>query len=98
MTENASDIDKKEWDNLSDFLRKLYKGGDDMKSTAKSSIYDPKKKKKAEEFIKVLQKLAQASNDPVGKQYALGYAAILKKADDTLEHFFELLRDVPDEL
>ena len=48
MTENASGIDKKEWDNLSDFLRKLYKGGDDMKSTAKSSIYDPKKKKKAE--------------------------------------------------
>ncbi len=69
-----------------------------MKSFAKTSIYDPEKKKKAEESVRLLQKLAQAGDGPVSKQDAVGYAAILKKSDDVLENFFELLRDVPDEL
>ena len=54
--------------------------------------------KKAEEAVKLLQKLAQAGDGPVSKQDAVGYATILKKSDDVLETFFELLRDVPDEL
>mmetsp|Transcript_3610 Transcript_3610/g.4762 ORF Transcript_3610/g.4762 Transcript_3610/m.4762 type:complete len:212 (-) Transcript_3610:141-776(-) len=98
VSENASEIDKKEWDNLSDFLRRLYKGGDDMKSFAKTSIYDPSKKKQADDDVKLLQKLAQAGDGPVSKQDAEGYALILKKSYDVLENFFELLRDVPDEL
>lgn len=83
---------------MGDFLRRLYKGSDDMKAFAKSSIYDPEKKKKAEEDVKLLQKLAQAGDAPVSKQDAAAYANILKKSDDVLENFFDLLRDVPDEL
>lgn len=69
-----------------------------MKSFTKTSIYDPEKKKSAEEYIKTLQKLAQAGDGPVSKNDADAYATILKKSYELLENFFDLLRDVPDEL
>ncbi len=98
VSDNASEIDKKEWDNLSDFMKKVYKGGDDMKAFAKTSIYEPEKKKKAEEDFKLLQKLAQAGDGPISKQDAAGFSIVLKKCNATIEDFFELLRDVPDEI
>ncbi len=92
-------IDKKEWDALGDFMRKVYKGGDDMKAYTKGgAIYDPEKKKKAEEYFKFLQKLAQAGDGPISKEDAKGLADVLKKADRVMDEFFELLRDVPDEI
>lgn len=96
VTEKADEIDKKEWDNLQEFLRILYKGSDDMKAITKVSVYDPEKKKKAEEDIKLLQKFTQLGDNPVTKQDAAGLADILKKCDLILDNFFDLLRDVPD--
>jgi len=94
-----SSIDKKEWDALSDFMRKVYKGGEDMKAFTKGgAIYDPEKKKKAEEDYKFLQKMAQAGDGPISKEDAIGLAGVLKKAKLVLDDFFELLRDVPDEI
>lgn len=98
VTEHADEIDKKEWDNLSDFLRFVYKGGEDMKGIAKSTIYDPEKKKKADEDIKLLQKLAQAGDGTVSKEDAAAYGVLTKKATSILDDFFDLLRDVPDEI
>jgi hypothetical protein len=89
-------IDKKEWDNLSDYMRRIYKGGEDMKSFAKTGIYDPDKKKKAEEDVKALQKFA--GDAPINKEDSTGLADILTKCDLVLEDFFDLLRDVPDEI
>lgn len=98
VAEKADEIDKKEWDNLQEFLRILYKGSDDMKSIAKASIYDPEKKKKADEDIKLLQKFAQLGDSPVTKQDAVGLAEVLKKCEIILDNFFDLLKDVPDEI
>ena len=97
VAEHADEIDKKEWGNLSDFNRILYKGGEDMKGVSKT-IYDPTKKKKAEEDIKVLQKLAQAGDIPVSKEDAVGLKTILEKSALVIDDFFDLLRDVPDEI
>mmetsp|Transcript_14164 Transcript_14164/g.20227 ORF Transcript_14164/g.20227 Transcript_14164/m.20227 type:complete len:205 (+) Transcript_14164:95-709(+) len=97
VSENADSIDKKEWDNISDFLRILYKGGDDMKVVAKG-IYDPEKKKRAEEDIKALQKIAQAGDIPVSKQDAQGFLVVTKNSATIIDDFFDLLRDVPDEI
>lgn len=97
--DSPTPIDKKEWDALSDFMRKLYKSGEDMKSFIKGgAIYDPEKKKKAEADYKLLQKIAQAGDVPISKEDAAGLAGILRKADAVLEDFFELLRDIPDEI
>ena len=100
VTEGGADgsIDKKEWDALSDFMRKVYKGGDDMKAFTKGSIYEPEKKKKAEEDYKLMQKLAQAGDPPISKEDAAGLVLVLKKAKFVLEDFFDLLSDVPDEI
>ncbi len=98
VSDTSSEIDKKEWDNLSDFMKKVYKGGDDMKAFAKTSIYEPEKKKKAEEDFKLLQKLAQAGDGPISKQDPAGVAVVLKKCNATIEDFLELLRDIPDEI
>ena len=98
VSEHADQIDKKEWDNLQEFLRILYKASDDMKSITKASIYDPEKKKKAEEDIKLLQKFTQLGDNPVSKQDAPGYAEIIKKCVLIIDNFFDLLRDVPDEI
>ena len=97
VSENASEIDKKEWDNISDFLRIIYKGGEDMKGISKG-IYDPEKKKKAEEDIKLLQKFAQAGDATVSKQDAEAFLKIANNSALLIDDFFEMLRDVPDEL
>jgi hypothetical protein len=95
-------IDDREWDALSDFMRKVYKGGDDMKSYTKGggSILssDKEKKQKAEEDAKLLQKIAQAGDGPISKRDIEGLLLLLKKGDAVLQDFFELLRDVPDEI
>lgn len=97
VAENPGDIDKKEWDNLSDFIRVLYKSGEDMKVVAKG-IYDPEKKKKSEDLIKYFQKLAQSGDEPVSKQDTTAFLAVCKKSGRVFEEFFDLLRDVPDEI
>jgi hypothetical protein len=63
-----------------------------------SKTMDPAKQPKAEGDIKLLQKLAQAAQGPVSKKDAEGFGAIAAKADVLFEDFFDLLRDVPDEL
>jgi hypothetical protein len=98
-TDSSTPIDKKEWDALSDFMRKVYKGGEDMKSYTKGGgIYDPEKKKKAEEDYKLLQRIAQAGDVPISKEDPAGLAGVLRKADAVMDDFFELLRDIPDEI
>jgi hypothetical protein len=110
MTSSENDdalakIDDKEWDALSEFMRKVYKGGDDMKSYTKGGGAggsmlgsDKEKKEKAEEYAKLLQKIAQAGDGPISKKDVEGLMGLLKKADVVLQDFFELLRDVPDEI
>ena len=68
-----------------------------MKVIAKG-MYDPDKKANAEKDIKLLQNLVQAAQKPVSKQDAAGFGLIAAKADGLFEDFFDLLRDVPDEL
>ncbi|KAL3801860.1 hypothetical protein ACHAWO_003866 [Cyclotella atomus] len=96
VTEQSSEIDKKEWDKIDDFLRTVYSAGEDMKVITKTM--DQSKQAKAEEVIKLLQKLAQAAQGPVSKQDAQGFGTIAAKADGLFEDFLDLLRDVPDEL
>jgi hypothetical protein len=91
-------IDKNEWDNISDFMRLVYRCGEDMKIIAKASIYDTEKKKKADEVIQLLQKLAQTSDSAVSKEDSVALLSITKKISVLVDDFFELLRDVPDEI
>ena len=96
-------ISEKEWDALSDFMRKVYKGGDDMKSYTKGGggsviSSDKEKKEKAEEDAKLLQKIAQAGDGPISKKDVEGLLSLLKKGEAVMEDIFELLRDVPDEI
>lgn len=68
-----------------------------MKEMA-SGIYDVAKQTKAQEDIKLLQKYAKAGEGPVNKQDASTFVAIMTKCDELIDDFFELLRDVPDEI
>lgn len=97
MTEQSSEIDKAEWDKIDDFLRTVYSAGEDMKMIAKG-IYDPAKKTKADEDVKLLQNLVQASQKVVSKKDAAGFGVVAAKADGLFEDFLDMLRDVPDEL
>ncbi|KAL7441460.1 hypothetical protein ACHAXM_011507 [Skeletonema potamos] len=96
-TEQPDDITKEEWDKIDDFLRTVYSAGNDMKVISKG-IFDPTKKEKAEEDIKLLQKVVQAAQKPVSQKDGAGFAAIATKADGLFEDFLDQLRDVPDEL
>ncbi len=97
VTEQPSEIDKVEWNKIDDFLRTVYSAGEDMKVIAKG-IYDPAKKTKADEDVKLLQSLVQVAQKPVSKQDAAGFGVVAAKADGLFEDFFDLLRDIPDEL
>ncbi|KAL7538706.1 hypothetical protein ACHAWF_006194 [Thalassiosira exigua] len=74
-----------------------YSTGDDMKVITKG-IYDPAKKTKADEDVKLLQNLVQASQKVVSKKDAAGFGVVAAKADGLFEDFLDMLRDVPDEL
>ena len=97
VTEQPDDITKEEWDKIDDFLRTVYSAGNDMKVISKG-IFDPSKKEKADEDIKLLQKVVQAAQKPVAQKDAKGFSAIATKADGLFEDFLDQLRDVPDEL
>ena len=100
LQEGSADgsIDKKEWDALSDFMSKVYKGGEDMKAFTKGgAIYNPEKKKKAEEDHKFLQKWHRPGMVLFRRRmHAMGLAGVLKNAKLVMDDFFELLRDVPE--
>mmetsp|Transcript_28418 Transcript_28418/g.60190 ORF Transcript_28418/g.60190 Transcript_28418/m.60190 type:complete len:203 (-) Transcript_28418:108-716(-) len=97
VAEQSSEIDKAEWDKIDNFLRTVYSSGEDMKVIAKG-IYDPAKKTKADGDIKLLQSLVQAAQKPVSNKDAAGFGVVAAKADGLFEDFFDLLRDIPDEL
>mmetsp|Transcript_18864 Transcript_18864/g.26870 ORF Transcript_18864/g.26870 Transcript_18864/m.26870 type:complete len:196 (+) Transcript_18864:64-651(+) len=97
VAEQPDDITKEEWDKIDDFLRTVYSAGNDMKVISKG-IFDPTKKEKADEDIKLLQKLVQAAQKPVAQKDVKGFSIIATKTDGLFEDFLDQLRDVPDEL
>lgn len=97
VSEQPDEITKEEWDKIDDFLRTVYSAGNDMKFISKG-IYDPSKKEKADEDIKLLQKVVQAAQKPVSQKDGKGFSAIATKADSLFEDFLDQLRDIPDEL
>eukprot|EP00574_Skeletonema_japonicum_P009117 CAMPEP_0201717582 /NCGR_PEP_ID=MMETSP0593-20130828/3278_1 /ASSEMBLY_ACC=CAM_ASM_000672 /TAXON_ID=267983 /ORGANISM="Skeletonema japonicum, Strain CCMP2506" /LENGTH=196 /DNA_ID=CAMNT_0048207671 /DNA_START=31 /DNA_END=621 /DNA_ORIENTATION=- len=97
VAEQPDDITKEEWDKIDDFLRTVYSAGNDMKVISKG-IFDPSKKEKADEDIKLLQKVVQAAQKPVAQKDVKGFSTIATKADSLFDDFLDQLRDVPDEL
>lgn len=93
----ASEMDKTEWNNVSQFLRKVYGVSEDMKSIA-SGFYEPEKKKKASELIEDLKKYSKAADAPTGSQNGPEFLAYAKRITTVLDDFLDLLRDVPDEI
>lgn len=89
-------MDKAEWDNVGQFLRKIYSLSEDMKSIA--SGLEPEKKKKATALIDDLKKNAKAADAPTGSQNAPEFLAYARKITGILDEFMDLLYDVPDEL
>lgn len=94
---NADEIDKKEWESISVFLRKIYSAGDDMKFITKT-IPDPTKQKRSAEIVKAVQKLAVAGDLPAQNNDAVNYLIISDKVALLVDEFFALLQDVPDEI
>jgi hypothetical protein len=90
-------MDKKEWDNLGQFLRKLYALSEDLKSIS-GGFYEPEKKKKAAELIDDLKKYSKAADGPTGSQNGPEFLAYAKKLSSILDDFLDLLQDVPDEI
>jgi hypothetical protein len=93
----ASDIDNKEWDDLGQFLRRIYSVGDDMKVVA-GGIFDPDQKKQAEEALSLLKRYAQAGDIAVNKKDPEGFVLVIQKLESQVENFLDSLRDVPDEI
>jgi len=97
VAENADEMDTQEWGKLSQYMRTVYSAGNDMKVVSKS-MYDPEKKKRADELVKIVQKAAQAGEIPIAQKNASGFVTIAEKITASLEEFFDLLSDVPDEI
>lgn len=89
-------MDKTEWNNVGQFLRKVYAVGDDMKSIA--SGLDPEKKKAATVLIEDIKKYSKAADAPTGSQNGPEFLAYATKIITILDDFLNLLSDVPDEL
>lgn len=98
LTDGADEIDKKEWDNISKFLRNIYSTAEnDIKFVAKG-IYNPDNKTRALAAAEQLKKYAQAGDVSASKQDAASLASILDKCSGLVDEFLDSLSDVPDEL
>ena len=97
VADQPSEIDKAEWDKIDEFLRTVYSAGEDMKVIARG-IYEPSKRSKADDDIKLLQSLVQVAQKPVAKKDSAGFGVVAAKADGIFEDFLDLLRDIPDEI
>jgi len=97
VSSSGSDLDKKEWDNIGQFLRIAYSTGDDMKAVA-AGVSNPDNKKRALEDVDQLRKYAQAGDIPVNKKDASGFVAIADKMIGLVNDFLDSLSDVPDEI
>jgi len=97
VADAGKDLDKKEWDNIGQFLRAAYATGDDMKAVA-NGIANPDNKKRALEDVDQLRKYAQAGDVSVSKQDPAGFVAVADKMSGLVQDFFDSLSDVPDEL
>jgi hypothetical protein len=91
------ELNKQEWDNIGQFLRRLYQSSEDMKSVA-ISIYDPEKKKAAVVTMEEVKKYSKAGEASVNDQDVTGIVVVLDKVDAIIADFLELLRDIPDEI
>jgi hypothetical protein len=92
-------IDKKEWDNISKFLRTVYSTAEnDLKDIAKGLSYNPNNQERAYRDVDEIKKYAQAGDVSVSKQDAARLASILAKISALLEDFLSSLSDVPDEI
>jgi len=94
VKDHGDEIDAKEWEAISVFLRKVYSAGDDMKFTAKSMV--DYKKKSADDIVKELQKLAIAGDIPAQKNDAAGFLTVANRITKDFDGFLDLLSDVPD--
>jgi len=92
----AAEMDTAEWNNVGQFLRKVYAVGEDMKSIANG--LDPEKKKKAAALIDDLKKYSKAADGPTGSKNGPEFLAYAKKITGIFDDFLDLLNDVPDEL
>lgn len=79
-------------------LRRLYSAAEDMKLVASNGIPDANKRDYATQKIKLIQKAAQAGDIPIGKKDVRGFLVIQDKGAQLMTDFFDLLRDVPDEI
>ncbi len=92
-------IEKKEWDNISKFLRTVYSTADnDMKSIAKGLSYNPPNQKQANTDVDEIKKYSQAGDVSASKQDATRLASILTKISELLDDFLSSLSDIPDEI
>jgi len=98
LRDRGAEFDKKDWDNVEKILRGLYSTAEDMKVIAKNGIPDPDRKKEAFEIIAFIQKAAQAADVPTGKKDVEGLLVIQRKGEFLINQFFDLLKDVPDEI
>lgn len=94
VKDHGEEIDSKEWEAISVFLRKVYSAGDDMKFTAKTMV--EYKKQSAEDIVKELQKLAIAGDIPAQKNDAQGFLTVANRLVKDFDSFLDLLSDVPD--
>jgi len=96
-TAEPAEIDKKEWESISVFLRKVYSSGEDMKFIS-NTMSDNAKKARTQQIVKLIQKLSVAGDLPAQKGDPAAYLVVSDKLEVLVEEFFDLLRDVPDEI
>jgi len=98
VAKSSSEMDKKEWDNVGQFLRKLYGVAEnDMKDIA-NTMPDPAKRKRGLQLVDDMKRTAKAGDGPAGAQNASEFLKYDQKIVSILNEFMELLQDVPDEI
>mmetsp|Transcript_41419 Transcript_41419/g.61299 ORF Transcript_41419/g.61299 Transcript_41419/m.61299 type:complete len:208 (-) Transcript_41419:106-729(-) len=98
VLEAGDSMDKKEWNGVGDFLSRVAKSQADLQVIAES-IYDPEKKKGAAKAMEDISKYAGAAITFASKDHDVkSVVNVLNRCEKSYDDFFDLLRDVPDEI
>mmetsp|Transcript_30548 Transcript_30548/g.34839 ORF Transcript_30548/g.34839 Transcript_30548/m.34839 type:complete len:190 (-) Transcript_30548:286-855(-) len=93
LLESSADFDKKDWDGVDSYVRRIFTSGEDMKAITPKS-----KKAEADKLIAELKEYSRAAEPSITARDAKGVAAILTKCDTIFQQFFDLQSNVPDQI
>ena len=98
VRDKAAEMSGDEWDGLQQFLRAMYRVGDEDMVYLANNLGDEAKRKRGKEIAGLVKDKVKGADKLVITRDAKAVVEVQQAVDALIKEFFELRQDVPDEL